>query len=165
MAKRTLDYEVPESFYKVDLELLSKYQTYSAELLRLSLLLLAGYGFLLKEFARPDTKFLARLTCHRWLLFVGLVAVGLSAAAAIAHRYFSTDGFANQVSYYRFSRRLAESSETDRAKVEARALGDYATMLRLYWRSKWLLRLSATSLAVAAAATVIAFLVTLGSPV
>ena len=163
MAKRALDYEVPESFYKVDLELLSKYQAYSAELLRLSLLVLAGYGFLLKEVAPHDAQFFARLGPHRWLLVVGLVAIGLSASAAIAHRYASTDGFANQISYYRLSKRSSESMETDRAESQVRSLCEYATMLRLYRWSTWALRLSAASLAVAAAVTVTAFLVTLWS--
>lgn len=53
MRKRTLDYGVQEPLYKPDLELVTKYQAYSAELLRLALLVLCGYGFLLKEIPLP----------------------------------------------------------------------------------------------------------------
>lgn len=41
--------EIPieENIYKADLTVLEKYQSFSSELLRLSLLSLAGYGFLI----------------------------------------------------------------------------------------------------------------------
>jgi hypothetical protein len=53
MPKRTLDHQAEESIYKPDLKLLSKYQGNSSELLKLALIFLADYGFLLKEIALP----------------------------------------------------------------------------------------------------------------
>ena len=45
--------EVDENRYKPDLELMDRYTAFSAELVRLSLLGIAGLGFYLKEFVAP----------------------------------------------------------------------------------------------------------------
>jgi hypothetical protein len=96
---------VPEEKYKVDLELLKLYQAYSAELLRLSLLGIAGYGFLIKEVLLTDkasnSPFQARLIESGWLLIIGVVMLGASAAAALAHRYLSTDACACIIDFLR----------------------------------------------------------------
>ena len=97
---------VPEDEYKVDLELLDRYQAYSAELLRLSLLGIAGYGFLIKEVLLTDKagKSLcqARLIESGWLL-IGVVMLGASAATALAHRNFSTDACACIIAFLRMT--------------------------------------------------------------
>ena len=98
---------VPEDEYKVDLELLDRYQAYSAELLRLSLLGIAGYGFLIKEVLLTDKAgklpFQARLIESGWLLIIGVVMLGASAATALAHRNLSTDACACIIAFLRMT--------------------------------------------------------------
>lgn len=77
-------YRVPEDMYKVDMEILTKYQGYSAELLRLSLAGLSVFGFLLtQEILTSSIK---------WFVIVSIVSFGVSAAFSLAHRFSSTKG-------------------------------------------------------------------------
>jgi hypothetical protein len=175
MAKRTLEYEVAESLYKADLELLSKYQAYSEELLRLALLFLVGYGFLLKELILPGGKPSALLLCFassgflrifgRAAIVATLLAIVLAAAGALVHRYCSTDGFANSVSYHRFAKRFAEAEAgaqtEERKRLQGRMDSEYKTMLMLFHVSTWALRSSAIGLGVATGTTALSFLLTL----
>jgi hypothetical protein len=164
MPKRTLDYEVPESAYVADLALLDKYQEYSAELLRLALALLVAYGFLLKEIVIPSgakSAFFVCLRANHWWLIIGLSGIGVCAVTALAHRYLSSDGFGNEISYHRRIRRAAEENGNAATEQAAKAGADYAAMLRLYQASTWALRISAFALGTATMATALAFLRTI----
>lgn len=165
MQRHTLDYEVEEPLYQADLEVLSKYQSYSAELLRLALFLLTGYGFLLKEIVLPGGSpsiFFRKLSERPWLLVGSLIAIGICAAASLVHRYASTDGFRSLVAYHRGSKRLAETPSGETFEVMERTLTkEYRTMLLLFKVSTWSLRLSALALGMAAAGTSLAFIFTL----
>lgn len=92
--------EIPVSadVYKVDLELLDRYNAFAAEVLRLALLGVAGYGFLLTKIV-ADSVERARLLERAGpvLIWVGLAALAVSAASALAHRYFATDSMAHHV--------------------------------------------------------------------
>lgn len=103
--------EVPleEEVYRVDFEVADRYQAFSTEILRLSLLGVAGYGFLLSEVvfkADPTAEARRFFHEHAWLS-LGIVAFGLSAAFALVHRYYSTDCVTHLIRRLRIERRLS----------------------------------------------------------
>lgn len=83
---------------EADFIVVDRYQLFSTELLRLSLLGIAGYGFLianivLKVSTNGEYVLFGPFSESRtvWTLTIGATALGLSAATALGHRYFSTD--------------------------------------------------------------------------
>ena len=101
-AMRTLtrDYlggeKVAEDRFKVDLAVLDRYQSFTTEVLRLALLGLAGYGFLItnvvfQKLPNSDLRYLKALADNQWLWAGGIAVLGISAASALAHRYYSSD--------------------------------------------------------------------------
>lgn len=107
-----------EKQYKAELELLDRFHTFSAELLRLSLIGIAVFGFLYENvFSKivvPDTNlkdaFPPKLACG-----IGVLLFSFSAAFALAHRYFSTDAAGFYVQGLRIRFRI---SEVDKLKNE-----------------------------------------------
>jgi len=83
-----------EETYQSELALLDRYHTFSAELLRIALLGLAAFGFILKEiFAKIDwSKASCWLCSSRASAVVVVGAFGISAACALWHRFQSTEG-------------------------------------------------------------------------
>lgn len=84
---------------EADFIVVDRYQSFSTELLRLSLLGIAGYGFLIAnivlkvstssgEYVLLGPFSESRTVCA---LILGATALGLSAATSLGHRYFSTD--------------------------------------------------------------------------
>src|SRR5687767_11949907 len=107
-ARTIADIALADDAFRADFEITDKYQAFSTELLRLSLLGIAGYGFLLSQL-RPSGEagkafFDAVRGAMPWLS-AGLVALGLSAGLALAHRFFSTDCLGHQVTILRLLRR------------------------------------------------------------
>ena len=83
-----------ETTYKHHFELLDRYQAFSAEVLRLSLATIAAFGFFLGIEHGEGLTIAHQMVSHtgpRWLIGSGLVALVISAAAALAHRYVSAD--------------------------------------------------------------------------
>src|SRR5207237_374481 len=72
--KHSIEYEIGESKYKADLALLDKYHAFSAEILRLALLILAAIGVLLRQ----DSLSRANGTAKECLL-VAVIASGFAA--------------------------------------------------------------------------------------
>ena len=100
--------DVDEKKYKAELELLDRYQSFSAELLRLSLLGLAIFGFLYQQvFAKPndtipidDVKYWSRLS---------IISFALAAVFALIYRYCSTEAMRHYLMGLRLSgKSLAE---------------------------------------------------------
>jgi len=91
--KTRIGIRIDDRRFKPDMDLLDRYVAYSAELLRLALLGMAGYGFLLKEaFSASGAGALsASLHKTRWSLIVGIISLGISAAIALQHRIYATD--------------------------------------------------------------------------
>jgi len=86
--------EINDSKYKADLELLDRYQSFSSELLRLSLLGIAIFGILSKvdSFSIGSIK--------NYILW-SILCFGLSASFALAHRFFSSKGIYHHLRYLR----------------------------------------------------------------
>jgi hypothetical protein len=89
---------VPENLYKADLEILDRYQGYSSELIRLSLLGIGALAFFLAQVALGEHT---PASLKDWLagLALGISALlfALSTACALSHRYHSTDGFTSHI--------------------------------------------------------------------
>jgi hypothetical protein len=160
--------EIAEDQYKVDLAVTNLYQSFSGELLRLSLLGIAGYGFLITDIALKvsnGTKGYSLLNAQetRVVLVLGVLALGISAATALGHRYFSADCIAHYIRWIRLKKQSAQTdvSEEEKAyfeklsKVEQKSLAkDLSTCARL-------LVISSSALVIGAFAVALAFVFTL----
>lgn len=118
--------EVPNNTYEHDLAVSNKYQNFSSEVLRLSLLGIAAIGFLVtntvfKNSAPPhQTGPLGALLPKefKYLITLSLAWLGMSAGCALLHSYFSADTVAWHLSVIR--RELRKADEDDVAVVRER---------------------------------------------
>jgi hypothetical protein len=159
-----------EDIYKIDLAVLDRYQSFSSELLRLSLLGIAGYGFLIGNLVFKITSgngqfvLLASFTQSRIILSVGAIALALTAITALGHRYFSTDCITHYVRRLRLIKRHVDISDdgSQESEVERKKLsGIISTEERslrkdLLW-CKWLLAASSLFLLLGAVCVAWAF--------
>jgi hypothetical protein len=87
---------VEETLYAADFELLDRYQSFSAELLRLAMAGIAAIGFLLSvdatDFGKTIVGHVLAGTASRVGIGLSVAAFCIAAAAALAHRYLSADG-------------------------------------------------------------------------
>jgi hypothetical protein len=103
--------EADENRYKPDLELMDRYTAFSAELVRISLLGIAGLGFYLKEFVAPEKKpqmAQAGALLVQWFgVLLGIAGLLLSVAAAcgLLHRFYAADGFFHHLKALRREKR------------------------------------------------------------
>ncbi len=112
-SKYLSDIAIEEDHYKVDFNILDKYQSFSSEILRLSLMGLAVYGFLITDVIFKISKndkflFLKPFIQHKNLLFSGALILLMAALAALSHRYYSTDCMTHFVRRFRLRKKLAE---------------------------------------------------------
>jgi hypothetical protein len=82
--------------------MLDRYQAFSAEILRIALLGLSGLGFFVSSFLVVAKKTAAERTLNvpdeaKYWVIASAVAFGCSAAAALFHRYCSTNSMACQL--------------------------------------------------------------------
>jgi hypothetical protein len=111
-ARKLSDITLPEDTYKADFQLTDRYQAFSTELIRLSLLGIAGYGFLIANVVLKTDQNLNKLASQSWMLGAGVIFLGLSTALALAYRFFSTGCLAYQISILRTLTRLDSSHWT-----------------------------------------------------
>jgi hypothetical protein len=83
-----------ESNYKAELDLVDRYQSFTAELLRLSLLGIAVFGFLYEKiFTGIDPQKLPQnLGVAKILAAAGVLMFAISAGGALLFRYCATEG-------------------------------------------------------------------------
>lgn len=137
------DTPLPRESYEIDLEVLDRYQSFSAELLRVSLLGLTGYGFLITTAAGSGVA--APIHTVRYSLAIGAVLLAAAAACALGHRYFSTDAIAHHVRRLRLQRFIDEHHSSPSmqdalatAQHEAECLKD--DLARCRWLLIWCVR-------------------------
>jgi len=94
-------YALDENLYKADDTLLEKYIAFSSELLRISLLVLGGYGALI-TIVLKDPQQAPRLQNAKSLL-LSMILFAICSGATLAHRFYATDSLAWQVAFYRAS--------------------------------------------------------------
>jgi len=161
---------VEENCYKADLAVLDRYQAFSSEIVRLALLGIAGYGFLisnvvLRGTSGNPTAFSDRFFDHPKLLAAGLAFLALSTCTALAHRYFSTDCMTHFIRRLRLVHNRSSLVLTDRTTLEADILEEESSLQRDIWRCQRLLMTATVSLGIGMSATGLAFAFTLFPPV
>lgn len=93
---------VDKDAFELDVIINQGYNAYSAELLRLALLVITGLSALWLKVYLPDAPSkcgvlaasAARLPATEWSFILAFVSAALSAGAALVHRYTSVDGLA-----------------------------------------------------------------------
>lgn len=157
--------------YEADFAVVDKYQAFSSELLRLSLLGIAGYGFLianivlktapktdgyvlLSAFSRPDTVA---------VLMLGAMALGIAAVTALGHRFFATDCVTHYVRRLRAEKLLTSEPKDDvlREKAEKIVANEQVSLENDIDKCRWLLIVSSWSLVVGAFCVALSFALTL----
>jgi hypothetical protein len=93
-----------EGNYKAELELVDRYQLFTAEILRLSLLGIAVFGFLYKIMFPGVTpsNLSPSIGSAKILAALGIIMFGISAASALIFRYFATEGLRFYIEALRF---------------------------------------------------------------
>jgi len=158
-----------EDIYKVDLAVLDRYQSFSSELLRLSLLGIAGYGFLITNIVFKVTTgagqlaFFAPFLQARFVLAGGAITLGVSATTALAHRYFSTDCITHYVRRLRQVQSLKDLP--DQSEEWKKAMGiieqEQISLKKDLNRCRWLLLFSSLFLVLGACCVAVTFAATL----
>ncbi len=118
----------PSENYDTDFALLDRYQAFSAEILRLSLAGFAAVGLFLNINAKDAAGgAIAKAVLYglgsRIFLVTTLILLALSAAAALAHRYFSSDSM----------QELIETDRDERSGLPAHREQMYLQFSRSTW--------------------------------
>ncbi len=158
-ARKLSDITLPADTYNADFQLTDRYQAFSTELIRLSLLGIAGYGFLIANVVLKSDENLNILAGQSMALGAGVVFLGLTTALALAHRFFSTGCLAYQISILRTLTRLDGSHWTaeEREANEQRLNRERREQLRKLRFCHLCLMTSAASLVAGAVCVVYVF--------
>jgi hypothetical protein len=102
-----------ETKYRAELELVDRYQSFTAELLRLSLLGIAVFGFLYKIIfeAKLDLSKLSQTPPR--LAAIGVLMFGISALAALVFRFFAAEGARFYIEALRFTLTNADCAQKE----------------------------------------------------
>ena len=122
-SKYLSDIPIEEVNYKADFIILEKYQAFSSEILRLSLLGLAIYGFFIADVILKITNnntyiFLKPFLNNKVLFIIGAIALLITALCALGHRYFSTDCMTHFVRRFRLRKKLSELKATKSEDID-----------------------------------------------
>jgi hypothetical protein len=106
-ATTTADLRLDEQVYKPDFEITEKFQSFSKELVRISLLGLGAYGFLIKMAAdQGGDRYLEALRIHKVLAVLGVAAFAICASCALLNGFLATKCLAHQLIIARYFGRL-----------------------------------------------------------
>ena len=167
LAARSLkDISLGEDAYKPDFEMSDKYEAFSAELLRLALLCVTGFGFLISTICFKDgspTTFYNSLVESRWMLVIGVIALTISAGAALGHRFLSSSCLGYQVQILRhLKRNETENWTLEEQDCNHQELEKIRSLQRtVINRSAWCIFLSCAFLFVGVVAAAYCFAATL----
>jgi hypothetical protein len=117
-AKSLDDVDIPDSSWKPDFNVADRYQNFANELMRVTLLVMVGYGFLIKEIV-GNTKYKSTELMFPCLC-VGGFFLAVSLCLVLAHRFFSTDCLYYQVIIMRSLKRLESDNWTSTEKQAER---------------------------------------------
>ena len=107
--------KIDESEYKADLEVLTKFQNFSSEILRLSLLGISVFGVLL------NGNFF-NLNEIKLYIVLAIICFGLSAAFSLGHRFWSTSGFMCHIKFLRVDKQQIKDRRNKRYKLSAKLM-------------------------------------------
>jgi hypothetical protein len=103
-----------ESRYKAELELVDRYQSFVAELLRLSLLGIAVIGFLYKTTSETASDIGVATTPAA----LGVLLFGISAASALVFRFFAAEGARFYIEALRFAPANVDSTQEQATEAQ-----------------------------------------------
>jgi signal transduction histidine kinase len=118
-SKYLSDIKIDESHYKADFIILDKYQAFSSEILRLALLGLAIFGYLLTDvifkFTDDQKKFVFvdSFRSSSFLFAVGALVLLFAALCALGHRYYSTDCMTHYIRRFRLRVKITEKRKEE----------------------------------------------------
>ena len=153
--------------YEIDLAILDRYQSFSGELLRMALLGLAGYGFLIANVVlragSGASLFFATVPSSRYALALGAVSLCICVMCSLGHRYYSTDSIAHHVRRLRLRKRMDQLCATSAnwKELDARAAQEIDSLHRDLTKCRWLLVTAAALLVVGAFCVAWSFAATL----
>lgn len=158
---------VDEDIYKADLAILDRYQSFSAELLRIALLGISGYGFLATNLLCKEqiwsNKNQNQLALHatQWFFAFGLIALGATTAMALAHRYYSTDSVTHLVKRIRLMQRLENMADDDpqRQEIEGEIEQQKQCLRSDFCTSSWLFKYASIALFIGALCVAATFII------
>jgi hypothetical protein len=86
---------IPEAAIHHDFAIQQRYQDFTAEVLRLSLLGISAIGFVMLKYLFPDKQAPITMPCSvQWPFAIALASFGFASLSALAHRYVSVDSLA-----------------------------------------------------------------------
>jgi hypothetical protein len=115
-AKFLSDIEINDSTWKPDFDLVDRYQNFANELMRISLLGIAGYGFLIKEICMKESKYLRMLADFKMHICFGVSLLIASLGLVLIHRFLSTSCLYRQVLIMRSLKRISNDNWSDEEK-------------------------------------------------
>jgi cytochrome b subunit of formate dehydrogenase len=107
--EETMANQLNELDYSSDFELAKRYIDFSAELLRISLLVITGIGVII---IKPEHG----ITISIWQLIAAVFFV-ISICGAIAHRYYATDCLSCRIAYLRKEKETEKIKEKEKLRL------------------------------------------------
>lgn len=157
MAKQLGHYDIPDSF-EYDLEIQERYQSFSSEILRLSLLGIAATGFLIANVFLAEGFDVDKIDVFvKFGVLISLLAFGISSLSALIHRYCVVDMLSWQMQALRREIRANELSEELKKQEKDKAKKEAITRFGRWKTSKVALVIAASTLALASLMLAITF--------
>jgi len=122
-ARAISDLCLTESEYKADFDIASKFQSFSSEILKLSLLGIGLFGFILSHCGNENgvrAQLLSQTLTYERYVQATLVLFGLASACALLHGFLSTKCLGYQIHILRLLKRQDSTEWTDDEKKSSR---------------------------------------------
>lgn len=133
---------VNNSAFELDLKINDGYQAYSAELLRLALLVLTGLAIVWLKLYLPSDSHQSPIAFRTTVLFLlAFASTAFSAGAALMHRYTAADSLAYHLTALRRRARNRPARQSRPSDVAVASHDERKRDTRFAWSSR-LLRLS-----------------------
>lgn len=117
-AKQLADLDVPDTVWKQDFDLADRYQAFANELMRIGLLGIGAYGFLIRQMLEGSDLCKTLLRENKFYMSTGAICLGFSLMLVLAHRFFSTACLYLQVLIVRSLKRISNDDWTEEEKVQ-----------------------------------------------
>lgn len=117
-AKSVKDLALDDDITRPDFELGQRDFDLSKELTRLSLLGIAGYGFLIKEIGLKGDPFLKAMISAEWLMVLGLLSLGVATASSLFLSRAATHCLDLQVVICRLLQRRSNDGWTKEEEIQ-----------------------------------------------
>ena len=114
------DVEIPADAWKPDFDLADRYQGFANELMRIALLGIGGYGFLIKEIISKNKPLCSFIKDSYVYLCIGAISLGICLVFVLAHRFYSTFCLYYQLLIVRSLKRFENSHWSDVEKEKER---------------------------------------------